>query len=362
MLQLILTILALTTGSIAIITTLLSLLRAKAWWIRIWDFPRLQLGILALGALGLWALITPSWAWPHILFALALAGVAAFQAMLVWRYTPLAPREVQDSRSTDRSSQLSLVVCNVLQSNRQSDRLLSVIRSADPDVILFCEVDDWWQTRLDALSASHPYSVRHPLSNTYGLLLCSRLGLHEEKVEFLIQPDKPSIQAKVVLRSGQRVWFNCVHPPPPVPGESAASTERDSALLRVGRRVSEATGPVIVCGDLNDVAWSHTTRLFQKVSGLLEPRKGRGFFSTFHARYPGFRVPIDHVFHSKHFRLVSMRRLGYVGSDHFPMNIVLSYEPDATREQEAPRQSAAGRAEADETLASVRPQALSRVN
>lgn len=119
----------------------------------------------------------------------------------------------------------------------------------------------------------------------------------------------------------------------------------------MGRRVSEATGPVVVCGDLNDVAWSRSTRLFQKISGLLEPRKGRGFFSTFHARYPGFRVPIDHVFHSDHFRLVKMRRLGYVGSDHFPVHIVLSYEPEAVHEQEGLHADAADHHEADQTIA-----------
>ena len=348
-------ILASLAGGAVIAATLLPLSRSKAWWIRIWDFPRLQLCVLAFGALVLWVFGANWLAWPHNVFTLALVAVLLFQAALVWRYTPFAPREVQQSKSTDTATQLSLVVSNVLQTNRQADRLVSVIREADPDVMLFCETDDWWDSRLDALAVSHPYSVRHPLSNTYGLLLRSRLELMDAGVDFLVQPDRPSIQAKVVLRSGVRVWLNCVHPPPPVPGESDESTERDSALLLVGRRVSDATGPVVVCGDLNDVAWSHTTRLFQKISGLLEPRKGRGFVSTFHARYPGFRVPIDHVFHSDHFRLVRMRRLGYVGSDHFPVHIVLSYEPQASAEQEAPQANAADLREASETVARSTP-------
>ncbi len=347
-------ILALVLGGAAILATLLSLLRAKAWWIRIWDFPRLQLAVLALVALLIWLFVAEWYQWPQLSFTAALAAVVAFQGALVWRYTPLAPREVQQSESTDPTRRLSILVSNVLQTNRQSDLLLAAIRQADPDVVLCAETDEWWQTRLDALGASHPHAIRCPLPNTYGMLLHSRFELHDSAIDFLVHHDKPSMQAKVLLRNGQRVWLNCVHPPPPVPGESDESTERDSSLLRIGRRVSEATGPVVVCGDLNDVAWSHTTRLFQKISGLLEPRKGRGFFSTFHARYPGFRVPIDHVFHSKHFRLVSMRRLGYVGSDHFPVHIVLSFEPEAVEQQDGPHPDAGDREEAQKTVSEAR--------
>jgi len=216
--------------------------------------------------------------------------------------------------------------------------------------VLCVETDDWWRARLDAMTATHPHAVRCALPNTYGMLLYSRLALDDARVEFLVEGDVPSIQATVRLRSGQPVWLNCVHPRPPAPGESDESLERDAELLLVGRRVREATVPVVVCGDLNDVAWSRTTRLFQKVSRLVDPRKGRGFFGTFHARYPGFRYPLDHVFHSDDFRLVALRRLGNVGSDHFPVYLALSYEPQAAAQQGAPAATGADVREAHDTI------------
>ena len=114
---------------------------------------------------------------------------------------------------------------------------------------------------------------------------------------------------------------------------------------------------MIVYGDLNDVAWSRTTRLFQKVSRLVDPRKGRGLYSTFHARWPLFRWPLDHVFFSDCFRLVALRRLPYSGSDHFPVYVCLHLEPDAAAEQEAPEKDAADEQEAAETIAEARESA-----
>ena len=58
------------------------------------------------------------------------------------------------------------------------------------------------------------------------------------------------------------------------------------SLIAVARSIAETAQPVVVTGDLNDVAWSATTRLFRKISGLFDPRVGRDMFNTFHADYP----------------------------------------------------------------------------
>ena len=342
---------AVTLGALVIAVTALSLLRYKAWWIRIWDFPRLQLAVVGGIAFGAGWFAPPRMeGWPRWLFFGALALAVGYQAALIWRYSPLAPVEVQRSQGGDSASRLSVAVFNVLQTNRDAERLIGVLRAADPDVVLCVETDDWWREQLEPLRTSHPHTVERPQSNTYGMLLFSRLPLYDTAIDFLIQPDVPSIQARIELRGGQRVWFNGVHPRPPAPGQSDESLERDAELLVVGKRVCRSSLPVVVCGDLNDVAWSRTTRLFQKISRLVEPRKGRGLFNTFHASIPVLRFPLDHIFHSDDFRLVDMRRLAYVGSDHFPVYAMLSFEPPAEGEQEAPAADADDVREAGTTI------------
>ena len=114
-----------------------------------------------------------------------------------------------------------------------------------------------------------------------------------------------------------------------------ASTDRDAEILLVGREIRNRGEAAIVAGDLNDVAWSHVTRLFRRLSNALDPRIGRGLYATFNARWPLMRWPLDHIFFTEDFRLVRLERMGFIGSDHFPILVELSYEPAGAEEQEA---------------------------
>ncbi len=340
---------------LVVVATALPLIRADAWWIRVFDFPRSQVLLLGLGVLAAGAF---AWEWTHPLHAGAavlLLLALVFQATRIYPYTPVAPRQVRTALRPAPEATVSLMVANVLMSNRDADRLLRLVRHVDPDLLLTLEPDAWWAARLRVLQATHPHTVEEPLDNRYGMLLHSRLRLVDPEVKHLIADDVPSFHTQVRLPNGQAVWLHGLHPEPPSPTEADRSTERDAELLLVGRAVQNREAPTIVAGDLNDVAWSHTTTLFRKISGLLDPRRGRGFFNTFHAQLPLLRWPLDHVFHSHHFTLVDVRRLPAFGSDHFPVYVKLYLEPGAEALQEAPEANNEDRREAREKIEKGEP-------
>ena len=341
-------------GVFAVVATALPLVRSEAWWIRAFEFPRAQIAILGLGAIvGLPALdgeLAAPWR-----AVVALAGIAvAYQAWCIRPYSRLARREVEASRRAPGPTTLTLLVSNVLQTNRDAGRLLDLVGREEPDLVLLLETDEWWARATAPLRASHPHVVAHPIGNTYGLLLYSRLELLSPEVRFLVEDDVPSVHARVRLRGGGEVTLHGLHPRPPAPQENDRSTERDAELLLVAEAVRDARGPVVVAGDLNDVAWSRTTRRFQHISGLLDPRIGRGLYGTFPARLPFLRWPLDHVFHSSDFRLQTLRVLPSVGSDHLPVLVTLSHEPDAAGEQPRPQADAEEHQEAAETISKAR--------
>lgn len=336
--------------------TLLPMTRLRPWWIKVWDFPRSQ--IVVLGALTLTggALVGMS-----LVAGCALLAAMAWQATLIVPYTPLWPARAAQIDTPCGSRTLSLLVANVLMTNRETERLAGLVREHDPDIVLALETDTFWSDALAEMLPDHRWRALHPLDNTYGLVLFSRLELIDPEIRFLVKPDIPSVRTKVRLRSGETVVLIGLHPEPPAPGEADTSLPRDAELVLVGRELAGGPEPVIVAGDLNDVAWSHTSRLFRRLAGLLDPRVGRGFYSTFHAGWPGIRWPLDHVFYSPQFTLRSMRRLPAFGSDHFPILVVIDYQPAAAGAQEPDAADQDDRVEARETLAAAREEAVAEM-
>jgi endonuclease/exonuclease/phosphatase (EEP) superfamily protein YafD len=339
-------------GWLMVVATVLPLLRADYWVVRVFDFPRLQITtvFLAIFAVSVWLREDPGNADDVLL--VAMSACLAYQLVRMWPYTPLHRKQVRSVEQRDDQRRLSILISNVLMTNRDSGKLRGLIRKYDPDVILAVETDAWWEDQLREFERSHPRVVRQAQENTYGMLLYSRLPLVDPAVKFLIEDDVPSIHTGVQLPSGDVVRLRCLHPRPPAPGENTRSTERDAELMLVAKELKPQDLPSVVVGDLNDVAWSRTNGLFQKISGLLDPRIGRGLYSTFNANWPFIRFPVDHAFVSRQFRLQAFEVLPHMGSDHFPVFVELGLSRIAASENQPPREATpTEEQEADEKVA-----------
>lgn len=311
------------------LATVLSLLPFAHGLVRLFDFPRLQIAILSTALL---VITLASFPWRGVTWIPVglLVTVIAVQAAHIAKFSPIWQRSVKRFEGDlSATTAVRILVSNVKQSNRDYDKLCLLVRQLDPDIAIFMETDRQWVSALDSVVSAYPARMECALDNSYGMFMVSRFRLVDDHVRFHLNDEVPSFDAMVEPNDDCRFRLFVVHPEPPVPTRDTVG--RDAEIILVGRMARDETAPTIVTGDLNDVAWSRTTRRFQRISRLLDPRQGRGQYNSFDARYFFLRWPLDHIFHSAHFQVIAIRRLPFVGSDHFPMY----YELALTRQEDA---------------------------
>ena len=290
---------------------------------RVGEFPRVQLLVwsLASGALALavlpWGGDESLWTWG---FVAANALAAGIQAWFIRPFTPFARRRVRDfdpaSHPPD-TPHVRMLALNVKLSNRDYDRTTALVLACDPDIAVFMEVDEAWIREINAVTGDYPHRIAVPQDNGYGMLLVSRAEIVRHEIRYLLNEEVPSFHCTVRLGPRDEFHMIALHPEPPSMRHDTIG--RDAEIGLVGLDMRERKGAGVVFGDLNDVAWSATTRRFLRLSRMLDPRHGRGQFNSFDARYPFLRWPLDHIFVTPHFEIVALRRMPHVGSDHYPM-------------------------------------------
>ena len=319
---------------LAIVLTLLPLIAIDYWWIRVFDFPHIQLTILTMVALILFFIQFKWNCWQDYVVAAALVACLLFQYSKIHAYMPYARLDANDTSENYEGDILSIYAANVLQKNNEPEQLQQYLDTTQADILLFMETDKNWQQHIkERLPSVYRYQVEVPLDNTYGALLYSKLELVNPTVRYLVDDSIPSIDTKVVLPSGDRFQLYVLHPTPPMPQHNPSSSDRDAEMMKYANLSRENTLPVVVIGDFNDVPWSATTTLFRTVGELLDVRRGRGFYNTFNANNLLMRWPLDHVFVSSEFRVKDFNTGTDINSDHFPTYTELSYEPMLKEEQ-----------------------------
>ncbi len=310
---------------LVVLFTAIPLSRVSHGMVRSADFPRQQVLLIAVILTGIALYYRPA-GWPWITGLMVICGAVQFfhigRYLPIWHRQSLRPRP-HEVVSQDRT--ISMTAANVKKSNRDYHLLIGLIRRTTPDVLMALEIDDAWAAALSELSDIYPHQQIMPLDTGYGMGVYSRLPLEDAAFRDKVVDGVPSLRARISLADGLAFRLYVVHPEPPVPGQDTEG--RDAELAAIAIEARDDPLPSIVSGDLNDVAWSITTRRFQAVSGLLDPRVGRGFYNTFSATMPWMRWPLDHLFHDAQFRLLDMRREPHIGSDHFAIHFKLLLTP-----------------------------------
>ena len=291
-------------------------------YLKMLDFPRIQLFWLSLAGLLLFVLMTRRWRWYDYAFVVGLLGGTVVQARYLINYTPLVATAVPDAAErVMEADRFRLLVLNVLEENRQTGAVERLIREEDPDVLLLMETTPRWLDALRPVTAGYNYRREVPNERGYGMLLYSRLPLENVTVHYLSNEDVPSIESDLQLENGRTVRLWAVHPVPPTRFDNLPDNagEEEVAMKRVGNKIKDSPYPVVVAGDINDVVWSQTDALMGTEDLMHDVRVGRWPLNTFDAGKWYLRWPLDHVFVTEEFRLARLKRGAYVGSDHYPV-------------------------------------------
>ncbi|WP_042722091.1 endonuclease/exonuclease/phosphatase family protein [Flavobacterium sp. B17] len=333
-----------------LILTILPKIQHSHWIFRVPEFGKIQITFFILFTMLLGFIVADKsqyfWYYQGLLFVMLV-----HHSVILVKYTRLYPIK-KYTQKYQSSEKLHFISANVYQFNKEYNRFIQLIEKHRPEMFLTMESNGDWEKALRPLEKDYPYQHKVTLENTYGMHFYSKIEIENSQTHYFVADDIPSIEAHLKTKDGFSFVFFGVHPPPPSPTEEETSKERDGDLLSTAKRVIEIKKPVIVVGDFNNVAWSKSSILFRKTSHLIDPRIGRSFVSTFHAKYRLWRFPIDLMFHSEEIFIEDLKTLENFGSDHLPVycEFFIDHKQDEKQEERIDHATKEEKAEAEEMI------------
>lgn len=300
------------------VMSLITAVGTDEWWVRLLDFPRIQLTLALLLAGSAAFALGPRG--KRLYATIAICAVAtAYNGYKLAPYTPVWPEAVNAGGACPAQGRVRILAVNVKRGNEQSAPLRDLLGSLQPDIFLAMETDAWWDRELDAVAGGFANNLKEVASaqNHFGIHLMSKLERVSGKILYLEDKGVPTVHAMFRLDNGETFEFLGLHPKPPSVFQD--STVRDAQLLEGARMAAQSPEPTVVAGDLNSTPWEGVVRGMIAQAGLLDPRIGRGFFNTYTQPGLGPLWPIDHILMQQPFRLSSFMRGPDIGSDHRPV-------------------------------------------
>ncbi len=294
----------------AVLTVCFSILTAFDFlhrWIELFSHFRLQYLVVASLLAVTFAVLR------NYAYVLALLLAVALNAALVlpW-YFDDAPRR--------DGTPVRLLLANVHAANTGYERLVEFVADESPDIVFLQEINDAWVTGTRSLRSEYAYYYAQPRAGNFGIAVFSRIPL--DSVTHIDSPPRayPTILARARIPGRT---FTLISTHPAVPLGKTGYMARNRQLEHVAELVADASGPVVLIGDLNTSIWSQTYRTMLSVTGLRDTRRGFGVLPTWPTFLPFAMIPIDHTLVSGDIGVEDVRRGRRIGSDHLPLIVTL---------------------------------------
>ncbi|TIV69169.1 MAG: AP endonuclease, partial [Mesorhizobium sp.] len=229
----------------------------------------------------------------------------------------------------------SLLQMNLRFDNPTPKKVLSLIGRTNPDVITLDEVSGMWARELGYITSAYPYRILCPYPNgIFGVALLSRRPFAAGTAPHC-EP-RGAMATATIDFGGTGVDVAAIHLSWPWPREQYWQIgELAEPLAALGETA-------IMAGDCNAAPWSAAVQRVASIGGLtVMPSAGPTWI---HRKLPDFLrrfagLPIDQVFSKGGVTILSSTRLEDDGSDHLPVLVEFSLQPDG-REPEDEHQSA----------------------
>lgn len=220
---------------------------------------------------------------------------------------------------------LKLVQFNLWENNSDPEGSARWVLEQDPDIVTIAEGYEVHGGAARLLRERYPYAV-----TCADPLPCSTMILSKKKPVWrqglgggVSDTNLPAAQARFAGAKGEFDVF-AIHYTWPIPaGPQQQQSKRLEAVLDTVDRDT-----AIIGGDFNSTPWSFSLRRYDQAFGMERRTRGQATWPaapiTRHQITPPFPVlAIDQVYAGRAWKTVSVKRGPRLGSDHYPVIVVL---------------------------------------
>jgi endonuclease/exonuclease/phosphatase (EEP) superfamily protein YafD len=296
------------------------LLGAQSWLLDLFSHFRVQYAaLLAVVALAL------------TLLRDARFAIAAWIASC-WVGWPLmrsaVPTQATAGVAQHAAATLKVVTLNAWYRNDDTPRIARYLDASGADLVLVQEFDSARMRELIAALRSYPHHAMEAAADRHGAAVLSRWPI-EAAASLPLARAKRHAQWARLQWDGTSIEVVAVHLPWPLGGDS--SRVRNAELDALADWMRQAQRPVIVGGDFNQTPWSRHFARALRHAGAASALAANPDLGTWPTTFPPLGIQIDHCFVSRDWHVVGVRRGPNVGSDHYPVEVVLQLQPPTLR-------------------------------